>query len=363
MMIEKENGNQFKWFVVLLICNVLMVYSSQAQRIQYPAKPQALNQQQWQGLQQEFLDLQINASDGYDLGEPISQFGSSISVRGNIALIGANAANDNGAGSGEVYVFELQNGQWSYQSKLKPQDGKPGDRFGSSIAIDGSTTRAVIGSPQSGNSGAVYIYEKICSNECQWQEIEKLEAPILAADSRFGAAVGIDHDRIAVGATGGNGNVFIYNYDTVGAFWDFTHTLFSGISNDFFGAALSLIDDRIAISAWGDDTNGVNSGSVYLYDFIQNNWVQTEKIIAPDGSQDSVLFGIDVDLDNTGSQMVIGAPGDNTNTGAAYVFELDSNGTIGWNKLITSDASPNDNRGGKVAIDQNRVGFRDRRVW
>ena len=45
--------------------------------------------------------------------------------------------------SGSAYVYVRSNGVWSEQQKLTASDGAPDDRFGSSVSISGDT--AVIG--------------------------------------------------------------------------------------------------------------------------------------------------------------------------------------------------------------------------
>lgn len=66
--------------------------------------------------------------------------GSSISVSGDIAVIGASAANsDAGSGSGAAYVFRFDTltGQWGEEVKLAASDPGPGANFGSAVAISG----------------------------------------------------------------------------------------------------------------------------------------------------------------------------------------------------------------------------------
>jgi len=69
-------------------------------------------------------------------------FGSSVAVSGNTAVIGAEGDdNGNGFDSGSAYVFDATTGQQLF--KLLPSDGAGGDNFGFSVALSGNT--AVIG--------------------------------------------------------------------------------------------------------------------------------------------------------------------------------------------------------------------------
>jgi hypothetical protein len=102
------------------------------------------------------------ASDGA-AGE---EFGYSVALSGDTALIGAFSDNDNGVTSGSSYAFRLTGGSWVEQQKLLAKDGRVGDQYGVSVAIDENT--AVIGSwwhdSIAENSGSAYFLstEPVC---------------------------------------------------------------------------------------------------------------------------------------------------------------------------------------------------------
>jgi len=70
-------------------------------------------------------------------------FGCSVSLDGDTALIGAIRDMDNGADSGSAYVFTRNDTTWTQQAKLLPSDGEAGDWFGYSVSLSGDT--ALIG--------------------------------------------------------------------------------------------------------------------------------------------------------------------------------------------------------------------------
>ncbi len=98
----------------------------------------------------------LTASDG----TADDQFGFSVAVSGDIAIIGALEDDDNGFNSGSAYLFVRASGVWSQQAKLLPSDGATDDQFGFSVAVSGST--AVIGArlddDNGGNSGSAYVF-------------------------------------------------------------------------------------------------------------------------------------------------------------------------------------------------------------
>ena len=50
-------------------------------------------------------------------------FGYSVSIDGDTAVIGAYGDDDNGSDSGSAYVYVRSNGVWSEQQKLTASDG------------------------------------------------------------------------------------------------------------------------------------------------------------------------------------------------------------------------------------------------
>jgi hypothetical protein len=73
-------------------------------------------------------------------------FGVSVAISGNTVLIGAPQTISNVNNPGRAYVFVKPAGGWvdmPQTAELTASDGKPGDRFGQSVGIDGNT--AIIG--------------------------------------------------------------------------------------------------------------------------------------------------------------------------------------------------------------------------
>ena len=89
--------------------------------------------------------------------------GFSVSISGNFALIGAPLDDDNGANSGKAYVYQLSGSAWSLMTTLTASDAAADDNFGFSVSISGNI--ALIGSPNDddtgADSGSVYVYENI----------------------------------------------------------------------------------------------------------------------------------------------------------------------------------------------------------
>ena len=129
-------------------------------------------------------------------------FGVSVAISGDTAVVGANFDDDGFDNSGSAYVFVQDgNGNWTQESKLTAMDAAMDDNFGISVAISGDT--AVVGAnfDDGGgiDSGAAYVFER--DGMGVWAEMAKLTASDAAADDDFASSVAISGDTIVVGAS------------------------------------------------------------------------------------------------------------------------------------------------------------------
>ena len=106
----------------------------------------------------------VTATEGAKLiasdGASGDWFGGSVSLDGDRMVVGASGDDDNGSRSGSVYVYERQYGAWSRIAKLKASDGAIDDEFGISVAVDGDA--AVVGAhwddDNGSKSGSAYVH-------------------------------------------------------------------------------------------------------------------------------------------------------------------------------------------------------------
>ena len=142
--------------------------------------------------------------DGNDTKEG-DEFGRSVSMSGNTTIIGAAGHDANRInGSGAAYVFvgpgpRHKGRSWKQQAKLTPHDAAAGDQFGWSVAIDNNT--AIVGSrfddDNGKSSGSAYIFVR---EGDMWEQQAKLTAKDGAASDNFGHNVAILGDVAIVGA-------------------------------------------------------------------------------------------------------------------------------------------------------------------
>jgi hypothetical protein len=93
-----------------------------------------------------------------------------------------------------------------------------------------------------------------------------------------------------------------------------------------FGSFSSALAGNTLVVGAGDESTGLqNVGVVFVYswDVPSSKWLETAivKRQTPPASTDNEFFGHAVALSSDGETLVVGAPGDELNTGAVYVFE------------------------------------------
>jgi nucleoside-specific outer membrane channel protein Tsx len=258
---------------------------------------------------------ELTASDGV----PGDWFGLSVAISGSTALIGS----ENNA----AYVF-VQNGTtWSQQAELTASDAAPSDQFGYSVALIGST--ALIGSVghtvgSNYAQGAAYVFVESGGT---WTQQAELTASDGAYLNRFGQSVSVDGSTIVVGASGHaqyQGAAYVFTES--GGKWSQQAELTAsdGVASDAFGYAVALNGSTVVVGARNHPASGSKNpgpGAAYVFDGSGGTWTQQAKLTASDGLVGD-FFGISVAM--SGSTVAAGAyghqVGGNSLQGAAYVF-------------------------------------------
>ena len=122
-----------------------------------------------------------------------------------------------------------------------------------------------------------------------------------------------------------------------------------GAQDDRLGYSVSISGNTAIVGAFGDDDNGLYSGSAYLFDI--STGAELAKLLPSDGAIDD-QFGSSVAI--SGSTAIVGAPRDGDNgfySGSAYLFDVATGAQIA--KLLSSDGASDDYFGSAVAISGN----------
>jgi hypothetical protein len=153
--------------------------------------------------------------------------GVSVSLSKSAAIVGSYWDDDAGSKSGSAYIFARSGDTWTQQAKLTASDARAGDNFGFSVAINAN--RALVGAPLKAGkdqaAGTVYAFLRIGS---EWKEqktsvpkdVEKGEDHGPTSGDNFGNAVALADraDFAIVGARfdthekgAAQGSVYIYD--------------------------------------------------------------------------------------------------------------------------------------------------------
>ena len=251
------------------------------------------------------------------------------------ALIALNALS--GVGSAQI----------TEDLKLNASDGSGGDYFGWSVAVSGNT--AVIGADSDddngSDSGSAYVF-----NVTTGQELFKLTASDAAPNDLFGVSVAVSGNMAVIGAQGdddeGTNSGSAYVFDVSSGQELFKLTASDG-TTAYFGTSVAVSGNTAVIGSPFD--NGSSSGSAYVFDVTTGQ--KLFKLTASDKAAGDD-FGKSVAV--SGTTAVIGSRNDDDNgsdSGSAYVFDVTTGQELF--KLIASDGAENDRFGWSVAVSGN----------
>ena len=246
---------------------------------------------------------------------------------------------------------------WTEEARLSASDAAQEDLFGVATSITGTT--ALVGSYKDDDkgteSGSAYIYEKSGGT---WSQVKKLTANDGYQYDYFGLAVCVSETTAIVGAYGDDdkggksGSAYIYEKDGTWSFADKV-TALDGEGDDRFGRSVYIDGTMAIVGAHGDDSS---AGSAYIFEKDGDTWSQIAKLTADDRAA-SDQFGYAVAIDD--KRAVVGAYGHEESggdaTGAAYIFEDNGTDWVQVAKLTATDAEDRDFFGRSICVEDTRV--------
>jgi hypothetical protein len=300
----------------------------------------------------------------YDYDGGGDKFGASVDISDDYVIVGAPGADSRGnEQDGSTHVYSTATGEKIY-TLVKPDSDASGN-FGNSVSISGNF--AIVGHPGRSDvyiySGYAYIYDLTTGTRIS--DIRNPNPYGTRFDDRFGQSVSISGNYAIVGAyqedelDGTNsGKVYIYK-TTIGDWTDTTllHTLnnpnvFDTSLNDYFGTRVA-IDGNYAIvgTTSEDDSSGTSSGKAYIFNVTTGVLLHTLDNPNVYGTSAGDRFGGDVAI--SGNYAIVGARWEdsavNTSVGVAYVFDV----TTG--DLVYTKNSFERYTGTSVSIDNGRI--------
>ncbi|KAA3604310.1 MAG: T9SS C-terminal target domain-containing protein [Calditrichaeota bacterium] len=290
-----------------------------------------------------FAEYEVKLSPSDGAGN--DYFGQTVDIDENYAISGAYADDDNGTSSGSAYIHKRDGTLWTQEAKLLPSTSSAGDEFGFSVSIDGDY--AVVGARKDLSNGRAFVFKR---NGTSWTEEAILSASDGASGDQFGYAVSIDGDYIVVGALLDNsdkGSAYIFKRDGTSWTQEAKITASDAANNDRFGRAVCISGDYVVSGAYKENSA---RGSAYVFKRDGTSWSEEAKITASDAAN-SDEFGRTVWID--GDYVISGAYQNDDNgsqSGSAYIYKRDGTSWTQEAKLTASDAATNDNFGVAVSI-------------
>ena len=275
-------------------------------------------------------------------------FGGSAAIAGGDILVGETG---NVAHPGEIYVFSKVDEQWTTKQKLTLESGQRGDRFGSAM-VYGNNQLIVGASALSEKAGGIFLFEK---DGDSWMDAGQVMPGVSNAGDRFGHALALSGNRLAVSAHGA-GAIFIYEKGEQSGKWELMSTIEGSEEyiEDGFGANIALNENLLIISApQHDSTRG--AAYVYRYDDTAKTWNEAAKLMPGDLPKRS---GFGSAITFFGGKAFIGAPNTNQRSGSVFSFSYDD-ASDRW--VQSQELKPFD--GGRFARFGSTLTTHDNTLW
>ncbi|MCB0466243.1 MAG: T9SS type A sorting domain-containing protein [Aequorivita sp.] len=191
--------------------------------------------------------------------------------------------------------------------------------------------------------------------KAQFAQAAKIVSANREGRAEYGTSVAIAEDFAIVGAsreTVASGAAYIYSKDAQGT-WSYSQRLAATDPNEGaeFGGGVKFSDDYVVVAAGRADVGATQrAGALYVYDYQNNNWEFSTKLIASDLSNDAKLGMNPTSIDAEGNTIVGGAPGENGWIGSVYVFTKEAGTWSEVQKILSPTAPASDTFGIGVSI-------------
>ncbi len=265
------------------------------------------------------LQLCLSATTSED--STITQFGKSVSLTEDQAIVGAFRQ---GAGKiGSAYVFELQGDSWDQTIELLDPYSQINGNFGSAVSI--SSNIAVIGdySQAASKKGKVHIYRK---PESIWEPDIIITSDSPTRSRRFGSSVMLSGDYLIIGdyenGPQHEGSAYIYKHND--DIWARQETLKGGTitRNGDYGISVAISDNYAVVGAMSENHPTSKSkkkiGAAYVYRREGTHWHHQAKLAPIDISKND-NFGLSVSI--SGNHIIVGTEKNNSSRGSTYLYK------------------------------------------
>jgi hypothetical protein len=274
-------------------------------------------------------------------------FGSALGANDQRLAVGApgDPARPQAQDLGAAYVFLWNGTAWSQEDTLGVGSGGVRDRFGSAVALNGD--RLAVGAPAApgervAGAGAVYLFSR-SGNAWSQESPPRVTAPDGSSGDQFGAAVAAGTDTLVVGAPG-NGAAgslagAVYVFPRAGGGWGPPQKLLApdALAADGFGSSVAVAGDLLAAGAPFADAHRRNFGAVYVFERQGDIWFVRQKLTAERFEEDDIQFGASVAI--AGGAIVAGARGEDLHDDQGHPAGANAGAAYVFTQIFTPNGS------------------------
>jgi lipocalin len=261
----------------------------------------------------------VNTPEAADQGYSVA-----LSSDGNTAIVGAPY---NNASAGAVWIFTRSGGVWTAGgTELPLGTGAVGAAIqGYSVALSGDGNTAIVGGRGDNlDAGAAWVFTR--SGGVWTQQGSKLVGSGVSGAGQQGYSVALSADGTTAIVGGPDDNA------SAGAVWIFTRSgsIWTQQGAKLVGSgAAGAADQGYAVALSGDGNTAIvggytdNSDTGAAWVFTRSGggvWTQLGPKLIGSGAVGTALQGHSVALSADGTTAIVGGPGDNSNTGAVWIF-------------------------------------------
>ena len=283
-----------------------------------------------------------------------SQQGYSIAMTsdGNTMAIGSPGDNNN---RGAVWIW---NATGQPLSKIVgPAGSYFGSSVAFSGSLDSGNTLAIGGYGDNGGIGAVWVYTRSGYMSSYFIQGSKMVPSSLTGDNNqvgYSVALSSNGNSLAVGAPGDNSNYgSSWVWDRTGTTWT-QQTLkvygtTSAITPTKQGSSVAMSGDgtKLVVGGVGDD-NG--NGAVWVFTRSGSAWTLFQSKLSDNTNGAGSNQGYDVSISTDGNTIVYGSPSDNGGIGSSTIWSRTTGDYTKLQKLSGTNNVGASNQGSSVAI-------------
>lgn len=228
---------------------------------------------------------------------------------------------------GSTVIYNRQtDGEWIRGETLLGTDTKGLSAQGISVSLDDHVL-AIGGFMDHSGIGATWVFTS--TNNIHWVQQAKIVATNTIGAANQGIAVSLKGEYLAIGGNADNnymGATWIYKRN--GANWIQQQKLVGSKSIGLAGQGISLSlsgdGTTVAIGGYYDNTA---IGATWIFRRVHDTWYEEVKLIGSRYIGEVIYQGASVSVSYDGMIVAVGAPGDNNDKGATWIFSRGKRGT------------------------------------